>query len=119
MGHRHSVSKLPAEIRAALNERFRSNWYGDFSAVAAWMKTQGHTMSRSALHRYAQALKRQDIAEGRSEAQLADRASDISQVRYTETLLLVELGRLRRRELQILEQLARIEIKRDVSSDSA
>ncbi|MBA2410298.1 MAG: hypothetical protein H0V62_11225 [Gammaproteobacteria bacterium] len=64
-------------------------------------------------------LKRQDIAEGRFEAQLADRASSVSHIHYTETLLLVELGRLRRRELQILEQLAAIEIKRDDSSDVA
>ncbi|GEM_PF-2559347 len=34
MGQRRAVSKLSPEVRNALNERFRANWYGDFTGVA-------------------------------------------------------------------------------------
>lgn len=123
MGNRLSVSRLPAKVRAALDKRFRANWYGDFDGTAAWLREQGHSMSRSALHRYATALKNHDLMTGRADTLLADRASGgYSKVRRAEASLLQELGQLRRRELEILDILAVIEEtgnRGTASSDSA
>lgn len=67
---RHLAAKLPTPVREGLDALFRQNAYGDLDAAGAWLLAQGHTVSRSAVHRYAQRLRAVDAESGRGVAPL-------------------------------------------------
>lgn len=110
MARRSAVMKLPLATRCALDQRLRGGAYGDLAALVEWLHQEGHEVSKSALHRYATALRQVD-AEG------GDQAARVQQVsrenggaaRGVRDGLLLELGRLRYREHELLSQLAALD----------
>ncbi|MDP1655216.1 MAG: DUF3486 family protein [Hylemonella sp.] len=67
---RHLAARLPPPVRDGLDAMFRQNAYGDLDAAGAWLLAQGHSVSRSSIHRYAQRLRAVDAESGRGVAPL-------------------------------------------------
>lgn len=51
------IDVMPAPIRAALMQRIIDDGYGNYLAISVWLKEQGFTLSKSALHRFGKELK--------------------------------------------------------------
>lgn len=54
---RHIAEKLPPALLQELNSKLVDNGYGNYEALAFWLKSNGHNVSKSSIHRYAQTLK--------------------------------------------------------------
>ena len=57
MPPRHAIYTLPAELRDELNARLVQSGFGGYEALSAWLQQQGYEISKSAVHRYGQALE--------------------------------------------------------------
>lgn len=82
MARRSAVSSLPTDLRRALDERLVSSSFGDYSALAQWLADQGYAISRSALHRYGQALEgeySEAMADARALLALTRAAGDLGE----------------------------------------
>lgn len=110
MARRSEIMKMPTVLRCELDERLRSNGYGDYDGLAAWLKAEGHPSSKSALHRYGKALSLHDAKNGRQEPCVAviARRGDCDRVAGRDQLLL-ELGRLQYRASQIIAELSQLD----------
>ena len=60
---RSTVQRLPVDLRRRLDARLIRAGWGGFAAHAAWLAEQGHTVSVSALQRYAKRRRREAEAE--------------------------------------------------------
>lgn len=110
MGRRSEVMKLPVAVRCELDERLRQAAYGDYLGVSAWLAAQGYEVSKSAMHRYGTALRQVDASSGRQDAQVAQVAqASGSSERGRRDGLLLELGRLRYREAQIIDEISQLD----------
>lgn len=104
------VLQLSPELRDELDEKLRANAYAGVVALSEWLAGSGHPIGKSALHEYALALRRTDAERGDSVAILSLRGmGDNLGGSEDATALLLELGRLRFREAQILARLAEID----------
>lgn len=56
MPKRSAVLGLPEAVREDLNRRLVDGGFGGYEALAEWLQGQGYQISRSAVHRYGQAL---------------------------------------------------------------
>lgn len=57
----HFVTRLPAPLRAELDQRLRSCGYRDSTEIAAWLTDNGHTIGKSAISSYGKRLKKADL----------------------------------------------------------
>lgn len=53
MGKRMSVTTLPKEVLDELRQRLMRSNFGSYEDHAAWLKSKGFPISKSAIHRYA------------------------------------------------------------------
>ena len=91
MPPRSIVSLLPAPVRNDLDRRLRASAYGDLEGLADWLTAEGHPISKSSLGTYSMKLKARDRG-------MLEEVSERDR-------LLLELGRIRFRELQLFDQL--------------
>jgi hypothetical protein len=56
MPRRSTVFELPPDIRAALDRRLVERGFQGYDELAQWLADTGHTVSRSAIHRYGQSF---------------------------------------------------------------
>ncbi|MEM7399296.1 MAG: DUF3486 family protein [Pseudomonadota bacterium] len=59
MPRRSKVEQLPAECKAWLDQQLVGNSFSDYEALSAALAERGYTISKSAVHRHGQFLKRQ------------------------------------------------------------
>ncbi|WP_018169103.1 DUF3486 family protein [Thioalkalivibrio sp. ALMg9] len=57
MPQRSAVSQLPEEVRSALDRRLAEQGFANYDRLVEWLTEQGFQISRSAVHRYGQALE--------------------------------------------------------------
>jgi hypothetical protein len=81
MPHPFKVATLPQPIREQLNSRLVENRFGGFDDLSAWLATEGHPVSKSALARYATACRAEIegavVAAQESGERYANREQDI------------------------------------------
>jgi hypothetical protein len=58
MGLRSTVYALPPNVRAEIERRLVENGFSDYVSLADELKKRGHKVSKSALHRFGQALEK-------------------------------------------------------------
>ena len=58
MPRRSTLMRLSREQRAALDARLVEIGFQDYDKVLAWLREQGHEVSRSALHRHGKKLEK-------------------------------------------------------------
>lgn len=56
MPPRNAIFTLPPELRDQLNAKLVQSGFGDYTGLSAWLQEQGWEISKSAVHRYGQAL---------------------------------------------------------------
>ena len=54
MAPRSLISILPQDIRLQLHQRLVDSNMGDFEYHSEWLETLGHSISKSAIHRYVE-----------------------------------------------------------------
>ena len=108
MPRKAKALQLPAEVRDELDAKLRENAYAGLVPLSKWLAGRGHPIGKSALHEYALALRRTDAERGDSVAILSVRGMGDNLGGEDATPLLLELGRLRFQEAQILAKLAEI-----------
>ncbi|KAB8173403.1 DUF3486 family protein [Lysobacter maris] len=101
--------KLPQDLLTELNDRIRANGYSGYADLSAWLRGKGHVVGRSAVHAYGQSLREVDAGAG-DVAAIVSRAGVGQPCRNQRAEAIVaELGRLRVREHQLLQELAELE----------
>lgn len=106
MGRRSFANDLEVKDREALNKRIRDRQYGDADGTLEFARSLGAKVSRSAVHRYILALKRADGLDGVAFLDIAATAPARTDGLSRTERLLIELGALRQREAEVLEELA-------------
>lgn len=69
MGERSKVLDLPESTRAELDDRLIKGGFRGYADLEAWLRTNGHEVSRSAIHRYGSKLDQRISELTRSTAQ--------------------------------------------------
>ena len=64
MGKNNSIDSLPVEIRNELVKRLRQSRFSGVGDLLPWLGENGHSISRSALYRYAAIYKESIQPEG-------------------------------------------------------
>jgi hypothetical protein len=64
MSGRSKVFLFRPKLRETLDRRLVESGFGDYAGHVEWLARQGAAISRSALHRYGQALERKLLAAG-------------------------------------------------------
>lgn len=68
MPKRNAVNLLPEDVRKELIERLINNHFSGYVGLSEWLKSLGHNISKSSLHRFGSEF----------ELQRADESSEIS-----------------------------------------
>jgi len=91
MGRTSSIDHLPDDLKEQLVHRLFDSKFSDYEGHEEWTASQGFRVSKSAIHRYAQAIERQlaDPALRLSCAQVAARYSDGDSIIENSSRLLV------------------------------
>lgn len=105
MGRRANISRLPEDVKTALDERLRANGYSQYHELSLWLTEAGYPISKSAIHRYGQALERTDALTGFDYPALRRVMSEGYQLDQRESEILIELGRIRVYEWTLLNEL--------------
>ena len=92
-----SIDRLPAEIIVEVKRHLRAKSLTQLQ-VAEWVNGQGHNISKSAMGRYAQKLRKQDKTLRIDREALSRQDADVM-------ALFEELALLKVREKEILAQL--------------
>ncbi|WP_418648879.1 phage protein Gp27 family protein [Thauera butanivorans] len=82
MAPRPAIETLPPDLRRALDERLVANSFGDYAGLSRWLTEQGYAISKSALHRYGQALEGEydeAMADARALLALTRAAGDLGE----------------------------------------
>lgn len=97
---RAAVEKLPKSVRHELNKRLIASAFSEFGSHTAWLKDQGYSISRSAVHRYGTRLKYESLSLGTQQlkAQLLEETPRVKAA-------LLELGRIKLAEALVMERL--------------
>jgi hypothetical protein len=114
MAARTFISKLPDQVKAEINARLRAAQYSGQVEISRWLTAQGYNASKSSVNRYAQALKDADGMDGLSGHAIAA-AVPIQSGLTVEQNLLLQLGELKLRESQLIEQLLELRTNREQS----
>ncbi|MDE0029387.1 MAG: DUF3486 family protein [Deltaproteobacteria bacterium] len=81
---RNAVTLLPEPLRRELDQRIVSGRFSGYSDFAAWLAEEGFEISKSAVHRYGQALERRieavRLATEQAEALVAAAPDDMGAV---------------------------------------
>jgi arginine repressor len=104
-----TIEKLPAELRETLDNRLRNGCYGPLDEAIAWLLTQGHTISRSALSRYIGKLRVVDARNGNHSAmiQLTPQPTKWTSGKKSQVSSIIgELKRLQSLQNDLIQQLA-------------
>lgn len=72
MGRTSAVFRLPIDVQSELNRRLIDANFTGFDKHTAWLKSTGHDVSRSAVHRYGKALEGLQSVEVGSAAEGAE-----------------------------------------------
>ncbi len=115
MSRRLNVSKLPEDVRLALEKRIRGALFQGLDEHVEWLKERGISLSRTSLWLFMTRLRDIAIAQGDKAAMIAATPKAASE---SLDRLLAELGRLRLQELELVERIrnastAAISAKRD------
>lgn len=107
------LAKLPTITLTALQERIRANHYANIQQTQEWLQEQGYTITKAALHRYIQKLKKIDGFTGRANsiellAQITKKFFDSSSL----SSLYQKLGELEYEKTQILQKISEISIQK-------
>lgn len=97
-----SINLLPEITLEALNERIRRSGYGDSDGHTEWLREKGERISRSAIARHAQVLRRVDASHGMPCAQIAEARAPKTCDR---AILLQQLGKLELEKARITARL--------------
>tara|TARA_R110002095_G_scaffold215574_1_gene210180 strand:- start:892 stop:1239 length:348 start_codon:yes stop_codon:yes gene_type:complete len=104
MPARPKINKLPKEVKDELNKKLRESNYGEYIEIALWLRTLGHDASKSSVARYGKMLKAKDLAiDGLADALGLD--TDEAYSDRSAFQILVELGSLRVKEMELISQL--------------
>jgi hypothetical protein len=95
--NRSTVHKLPLEVVIEVKRRLRSGSF-DQLEIVSWLDGLGHSISKSALGRFAVKLREDDKALGMDREIMAAQVADVA-------ALFEELAHLKAREAEILAQL--------------
>lgn len=57
MAQRSSITQLPAEIKAAIDQRLIGSSFSGYRDLSEWLQEQGYILSKSALHRYGKSFE--------------------------------------------------------------
>jgi len=106
MARKPAMSNVPADLREEVNRRLRQGYYSQ-DDVRGWLAQQGYEIAKSSFNRYVLALRANDGNERMSPTRLAVRNTDPDGL-SSEQQILIELGRLKVREVELLEQLNKI-----------
>lgn len=93
MGHASTVTALPEEVRAALNQELIDRNFTGYQGLEDWLRSQGYEISKSAIHRYGQKIERRMAAiKASTEAakMLTDAAGDDQDARSEAVIALVQ-----------------------------
>lgn len=55
---RSKVTSLPKNVRERLDKALIDRGFADYTELVEWLESQGHSISRSSLHRYGSKLER-------------------------------------------------------------
>ena len=102
--------KLPQELLIELNDRIRANGYSGYADLSMWLRGKGYPVGKSAVHAYGQTLREADAGAG-DVAAIVSRAGIKQSCRSQRAnAILAELGSLRVREHQLLQELAELDL---------
>ena len=93
MAKRSSVELLPTDIRHELERKLAENGFGNYTALAEWLHTQGYEISRSAVHRYGSKIQKRfaNIKASTEAARLiAEGASDEADTRSEAVIAMLQ-----------------------------
>lgn len=107
MARKSTMHKVPDDLRNEVNARLRKELYANQQGVRQWLADQGYDISKSSFNRYVVALKANDGNRGRSTLGLIARDADANGLTRADEILM-ELGRLRVREAELLDELREI-----------
>ncbi|MCO6440528.1 MAG: DUF3486 family protein [Nitrococcus mobilis] len=99
------VGKLSMGHREELNRALRARGYGGSIELAKWLEELGYESSKSSVHRYAQALRASDGLSQATGYEIDARQAVAPNGLSRRQQLLLELGALREREYQLLNDL--------------
>ncbi len=88
-----AVDRLPEPLRHELERRLVGGGFSGYTALAEWLAEQGYEISRSAVHRYGQRVKRRmDAIRASTEAArlIAEAAPDRDDARSAAVIALVQ-----------------------------
>lgn len=60
MARKNAVYSLPPDVRGKLAEQIVRNGFSRYEALSEWLDTQGFSVSKSAIHRFAETFKPED-----------------------------------------------------------
>jgi len=87
------IAQLPDDVRLDLDKRLTGNAFGDHVALSAWLSEQGYEISKSAVGRHSQQLKRRlDAIRASTDAArlIAAEAADDADERAGATISLLQ-----------------------------
>jgi len=88
------VEKLPADVRSEIDRRLIAGGVGDYVALAKELSARGYRVSKSALHRYGQQLKRRvQLGRAREQLEMAGVEVDLAAEMTGEATLVVVIDR--------------------------
>lgn len=57
MAQRSTITQLPAEVKAAIDQRLIGSSFSGYRDLSEWLQEQGYILSKSALHRYGKSFE--------------------------------------------------------------
>ena len=99
---RSTINKLPLDVVIEVKRRLRSGSF-DQVEIVSWLNGLGHSITKSALNRFAINLKKDDQALGLDREIMAGQGADVA-------ALFEELALLKAREAEILARLKTVMI---------
>lgn len=105
-----AAATLPSTLRNQLDTRLRASAFGQLEDHVAWLAEGGTKLSKSALGRYAIALRRHDARAGRDGAAFLEenKAQRASKAPRRLSQVLDELARLQARQSALLKELEKL-----------
>jgi len=107
------IATLPADVLLELHARLRQNGYAQAVAISEWLGSLGYSISKTTVNAYSQELRVLDAEAGDTSATIIQRRRKSGPTSSSRLGLLLELGRLRLREHQIIQELATLDESED------
>ena len=63
-----AINTLPDDLQAQLRDRLFSSGFGQFEEHSEWLRQEGYSISKSAIHRYAKANATAIMAEQQTDS---------------------------------------------------